>query len=150
MGGANAGSDLRAFTVLCRLRRVETDEARRDLGEALTQETELAARDEAIGREIGEARQIQGEFDRDAFSAWFGRMRAERARLADATLKAEARTAAARSELANRRVAQTAAEEALGTAVAARDADVARRDQLMLEDVARALRRAAETGRASD
>jgi hypothetical protein len=136
--------NFRALNALRRLRRVETDEARRDLGEALTRETALARRNAAMRDELATARRMTGDFDREAFSAWLGRTRAERAQVADALKEAEAGTAAARMLLANRRVAETSAEEALAQAVTARDAEVARRDQLMLEDVARALRRAAE------
>jgi hypothetical protein len=136
--------NLGALTALRRLRHVETDAARRDLGEALTQETALAARDAALVQELTEARQIAGEFDRETFAAWFARMRAERSRLTDAMREAEARTAAARATLAQRRVAETAAEEALAGALAAREATMARREQVILEDVARALKRAAE------
>lgn len=136
--------DIGALTALRRLRRVESDAARRDLGEALTRETALAARDDAIGRELNEARGISGDFDREAFAAWFGRMRAERARLADAIREAAVRTGVARTELAQRRVAEMAAEEALAAAVAAREAEVAHREQVMLEDVARTLKRMAE------
>ena len=67
--------DLGALTALRRLRRVETDAARRDLGEAVTQEMALVARDAALGRELDEARQFAGDFDREAFAAWFGHMR---------------------------------------------------------------------------
>ena len=77
------------------------------------QETALAARDGAMVRELDEARRISGDFDREAFVAWFGRMRAERARLADAIREAEARTAAARTTLAHQRVAETAEENAV-------------------------------------
>ena len=142
--------DLGALTALRRLRKVETDAARRDLGEAVTQEIALAARDAAMGRELDEARRHSGDFDREAFAAWFGRMRGERARLADVMRDAAARTATARTALANRRVAETAADEALANALAARDAAVARREQVMLEDVARALKRAAGGGPTRD
>jgi hypothetical protein len=134
----------RALNALRRLRRVETDEARRVLGEALTRETALARRNAAMRDELDAARLMTGDFDREAFSAWLGRTRAERMQVADALKEAEAGTASARAILANRRVAETSAEEALAHAVKALDAEVARRDQLMLEDVARALRRAAE------
>jgi hypothetical protein len=138
--------NLGALTALRRLRRVETDMARRDLGDAVTQETALAARDGAMGRELDEARRHSGDFDRESFAAWFGRARAERARLADAMRDAEAHSAAARATLGHRRVAETAAEEALASALAARDAAVARREQVMLEDIARALKRASGRG----
>jgi hypothetical protein len=132
--------DLHALTALRRLRRAETDQARRELGEALGREMALAARSEAIRRELDAARQVEGDFDREAFSAWWERMRVERARLADAAQTAEARTAAARSMLANRRVAETAAEDALARELGAREAALARHEQAVLEDVARALK----------
>jgi hypothetical protein len=75
--------------------------------------------------------------------AWFGRMQAERARLADAMREAAAHTATARTTLANRRVAETAAEEALTRALAVQEAAAERREQVVLEDVARALKRRA-------
>lgn len=139
-------SELSTLSALRRLRRVETDTARRALGEAVTQEAALSARDAALAQDLGEARQLTGDFDREAFAAWFIRMRAERALLGAAMREAEARTAAGRADLAQRRLAETAAEEALARAVATRDAAVAAREQVMLEDVSRALRRAAEEG----
>ncbi len=140
---------LRVLTALRRLRRVETDTARRELGEALAQEAGLAERDSAIEREVGAARQFTGDFDRQAFFAWWERMRTERARLANAIRVAAARTEAARATLARRRVAETAAEEALTRELNALAADDARREQIVLEDVARGLRRAAATARGS-
>jgi len=136
--------NFRALTALRRLRHAETDAARRDLGEALTRETALAARDAAMRDELQTARSMTGDFDREAFSAWLGRTRAERAILADALRDAAAQTAAARTVLTNRRVAETSAEEVLAEAIVARDAVAARRDQVMLEDVARALKRAVD------
>jgi hypothetical protein len=136
--------DFGPLTALRRLRHVETDAARRDLGDALTLETALAERDGAVRRELDKERRHAGDFDREAFIAWFGQKLTERSHLADATREAEARTAAARTILARRRVAETAAEEALAIAIAARDAVVARREQLMLEDVSRALKRTSD------
>ncbi len=136
-----ADPELAALTALRRLRHVETDAARRDLGDALTRETVLTDQDAGLRTEIDAARQFPGEFDRDAFIAWFGRKRAERAQLADALRDAEARTTTARTVLAQRRVAETSAEEALAAAIASRDADAAHREQIMLEDVSRTLRR---------
>ena len=135
-----ADPNLRALTSLGRLRHVETDGARRDLGDALAKETALAARDEAIEREMDAARWVSGNFDREAFSAWFGRMQTERVLLADAMRDAKALTAAARTALAHRRVAETSAEEELARQVSAREVELERRDQLTLEDVARALK----------
>ena len=121
---------------------METDEARRALAETLASEAALATRNEAITREIADARQRPDIFDRETFSAWLARMRSEQTRLTEPLRGATMRTAANRAVLANRRMAETAADEALGRAVTARESAVARRDQAMLEDVARALTRA--------
>lgn len=136
--------DLGALTALRRLRHVETDAARRDLGDALTRETALASRDSALRRELDEARRHSGDFDREAFIVWFERKQGERAHLADAIRDARSNTAAARGVLARRRVAETACEEALASAMAARAAAVAHREQVILEDVSRALKHASE------
>ncbi|MGA3005805.1 MAG: hypothetical protein ABSE20_29235 [Acetobacteraceae bacterium] len=132
--------DIGALTALRRLRHVETDAARRDLGEALTRETALAARDNALAQELAEARQLSGDFDREAFVAWFGRVRTERARLAEAMQEAISHIEKARTTLAHRRVAETAAEAGLAEAVSAQKTAAGRREQVMLEDVARALK----------
>jgi hypothetical protein len=136
-------SNIRALTALRRLRKVETDAARSDLGETLAEETALAARDAAIEGEVEAARQLTGDFDRQGFFHWLARMRTERSQLATALLAAEVRIAAARLELAHRRVAETSAEQALAQAVLTREAEAAGRGQVMLEDVSRALRWAA-------
>ena len=87
--------ELRALTALRRLRRVETDGARRDLGEAVAQELALMERSAAIERDVAEGLRVVGDFDRQAFAAWFARMRIQQAALADAIETAVARTAAA-------------------------------------------------------
>lgn len=138
-----ADHDLRSLSSLHRLRRIETDAARRELSDTLAMETMLSEQDSALGEEMDGGRQLTGYFDRDAFFAWWARLMAERARLAAALNEARVTTAAIRENLAHRRVAETAAEEALAAAVAMREAETARRDQLMLEDVSRALSRAA-------
>ena len=134
-------TEIRALTALRRLRHLEADAARRDLGEALAAETVLAARDAAIARELGDARSIIGEYDRDAFGAFLARARAERTVLAGAMREAEARTGAAREALTRQRLAARAAEEVWNRATAARAAEAARKDQHEMEDVARAMRR---------
>jgi hypothetical protein len=133
--------DLGALTALRRLRHAETETARRDLGEALGRESILASRQTTLGHEIEAARQFSGDFDREAFAAWFARVRADRERLAAAVREAEAFTVTVRTRLAHRRVAETAAEAALADALAVRKAANDRREQMMLEDVARALQR---------
>jgi hypothetical protein len=139
--------DLHALISLRRLRRAETDQTRRELGDALAREAALAARELEIMRDLDAARGTLSEFDREAFSAWWERMRLERERLAEAMREAASRTAEARAQLAGRRVAETAAEDALGREVMARDGAASRREQAMLEDVARALKRAADARR---
>jgi len=134
--------DLHALTSLCRLRRAETDAARRDLGEALAREIALSTRDQAMREELEAARQGAGDFDREAFTVWWARKRADRSEIAEAMRIAASQTAAARAVLATRRLAETAAGDALAKEITARDLTVARRDQAMLEDVARALKRA--------
>jgi hypothetical protein len=138
--------DLHILTALRRLRRLETDAARRDLGRAISVEVDLSTRQAALEGELDDARATPGEFDREVFAAWYARMTEARTRLAAEARDAEARTGVARTALANRRVAETAAEDALAREVAARDAIEARRDQAMLEDAARALKQAADEG----
>jgi hypothetical protein len=133
--------DIGALTALRRLRHAETDSARRDLGAALTRETALATEESALAQELAEARQFSGDFDREAFAAWLGRVRAQRVRLADAIREAASHAETARTMLAHRRVAETTAETALADAVAAQQAMAAQREQVMLEDVARTLKR---------
>ncbi len=100
IGGHIGRSDLRSLSALRRLRHAETDTARRDLGLAMSEEAALAAREAALGRELDAARRLTGEFDREAFAAWFSRTRAERERLAGELRAAAARAAEARSLLA--------------------------------------------------
>ena len=130
---------LRALAVVCRLRHVETDAARRALADALADEAALDEADEAVQRRIAAERQFGGDFDHDAFAAWLGLMRARRDGLADASRAARARTEAARTALAARRMAETAAEESRAKAVAAVQEERARGDQAMLEEAARAI-----------
>jgi len=134
-------SSLGALNALRRLRHAETDAARRDLAAALARETALAEQDDALRRELDAAKQIAGDFDRETFAAFLARIRAERSRLAEAIREAAARTTSAQTALAHRRAAETLAESALASALAARDAAAAQREQLILEDTARALKR---------
>ncbi len=131
----------RALAVLRRVRRVETDEARRVLAEALARETALTGRASAIEQAVRDARRLPEVFDREVFAAWLIRIRDDRAFIAMAQRAAEAGTEAARAALAARRLAETAAEEALAQAMALAEAANAKRDQAELEDVARAIAR---------
>lgn len=137
-----AGPDISTLIALRRLRHAETDIARRDLGLAMAKEAAAVAREAALRQELDAARQTAGEFDREAFVAWFSRARAEWERLAGESRAASDRAAEARLSLAHRRVAETAAEESLARANALKQAAVAHREQLMLEDVARTLKQA--------
>ena len=132
---------LRTLGALRRLRRVETDEARRALADALAGEARIAERNAALAGELTAARRMAGDYDREAFAAWLARMGTERARLAGQLRAAEARTAAVRADLAHCGVAEKAAEEALAQAVAARAAVAAKVEQVMMEDAARAMAR---------
>ena len=135
-----ADPDPGALIALRRVRHAETDAARRDLGLAMAEEAAFAAREEALGQELDAARQLAGEFDRETFAAWFSRTRTEWERLAGESRAAMQRATEARLLLARRRVAETAADEALARAEALKRAAVAHREQLMLEDVARTLK----------
>ncbi len=132
-------SNIRALTALRRLRHVETDGARQTLARALAEEVILAARDSDIAQDLGLARREEGPFDREIFSAWLERMRIERARIGSAIRNASSGTTAARGTLAATRLAETVADEALALAMTAHGSETARRDQTMLEDIARAL-----------
>ena len=131
----------RALSVLRRARRVETDDARRALAEALARETALTDRATAIEQAVHDARRQPDIFDREVFAAWLIRIRDDRETIAVARRAAEAGTEAARAALATRRLAETAAEEALDRAMALADAARSKREQAELEDVARAIAR---------
>lgn len=134
-------ANVAVLTILRRLRRAETDVSRRELGDATAHEATALAHQMTLTRQINEAREFADDFDREAFAAWFGRALAELSRLANATHDAAARTAAARADLAARRMAETAAENALTAAMAERAAEMDKREQLESEDAARASKR---------
>ena len=131
-----------ALTVLRRVRQIETDVARRDLADILAELEAIAARAASVEREVATARLGQDDLAaRDAFVRWLDRMRLERARLTDQARDAEARAGAARQALAERRRAETVAEEALARAMAELGKEAAHREQIVLEDAARGFRR---------
>ena len=132
---------LRTLNALRRVRRAETGESRRVMAEALAGAAAIEAEDAAIAQSIAKARHATGDFDRDSFAAWLMRMLAERTRLATAAHAATHRIDTARAELAQRRLTQTAVDDAVAAAEAVRDTETARRDQAMLEDTARAISR---------
>ena len=127
----------RRLANLVRLRRLETDAARRDLAQALAEEGAILARDSALAAEIARVRAAGEVPDREILAAWLARQSAERTRLAENLRVAEGRTAAVRAGLSGRRMAETAADEAF----AAARAEAARvdqgRSQVGLEDAAR-------------
>ena len=130
-----------ALTVLRRVRQIETDVARRDLADILAELEAIAARAASVEQEVATARQVQDLTVRDSFVRWLDRMRLERARLTDQARDAEARAGAARMALAERRRAETVAEEALARAMAELGKEAAHREQIVLEDAARGFRR---------
>ena len=134
----------RALIALCRLRRVRTDSARRDLAQAVARERAVVEREAGLTRAMDDARRIDDGFDREVYSRWFARMIAERQRMGEMRAEAAALTAAERAELARRRVAETAAEDAVARRMAEAELITARRDQATLEEIARAIRLAGE------
>jgi hypothetical protein len=133
---------IRALAALRRLRRIETDAARRDLGEAIRRELTEVEREQAAIREMDAARRADGCFDADTFSRWYAGMVIRRDQLAGTRREATSHTADARAALTVRRLAERAAEDALARRVAEEEAVTARRDQATLEEVARAVRQA--------
>ena len=131
---------VQVLRALRRSRRIETDAARGALGEAMRREQAAAEQEAATIREMEAARRAAECFDADAFSRWFSGMIARRDHQAEAHRDAASHAAAARAALTARRLAETAAEEALARRVAEEDAVTARRDQVTLEEVARAIR----------
>jgi hypothetical protein len=91
--------------------------------------------------ELKAARLGAGDFDREAFSAWWARKRSEHGEIGSAIKLAAAQSAAARAVLATRRLAETAADDALAKEMTTRALTAAKSEQAMLEDVARALKR---------
>ena len=120
---------------------METGEARRALAAALTREAVLAEEESTIEDMVASARRRDEVFDRESFAAWLASMTEKRAGLARTRSAAAAETATARRMLANRTMAETAVEDALALARANWLKAEAHRDQAMLEDAARAIRR---------
>ena len=131
----------RSLIALRRLRRVRTDEARRDLSEVLGSEAALLARDAALAEALENARRLTGDFDRDSLAAWRRRVTMERDSLAGALRDAAARTAAARDALAAQRAAETVTADVIARLAAESASESERRDQIVLEDTSRALGR---------
>ena len=134
----------RAMDALRRVRHIETDEARRDLADALAVEDALRVRDEGLVRAMAAARGVTGDFDREALAAFLTHSGRELAALADALRAAEARTAEVRAALTRRRRAEDAANDARDRIGAALAVEEARRDQVVLEEAARGVRRVRE------
>lgn len=130
-----------ALASLERLRRLETGEARRALAVALAREATLEAEIAGIEERIAAARRCDEVFDRESFAAWLARMAAKRMGLAQSQNAAAEATAAARRQLVDRSMAETAAKDALALARSKQSAAEARRDQAILEEAARAIRR---------
>lgn len=127
----------RRLANLVRLRRLETDAARRDLAQALAEEGAILARDSALAAEVASVRAAGDVPDREILAAWLARRGAERADLAESLRVAAGRTAAVRAGLTGRRMAETAADEAFAAARAAAARLDQGRSQVGLEDAAR-------------
>jgi hypothetical protein len=121
---------------LIRLRRLSLEEAMRDLGARLAEETEAVAAVARIEASIAAERDAASRLDADdaaveGFGCWLRRIGQERAAAVAARDRAEAETARARAVLGVARGALAAAE-----AEAARRAEQARTDGLRREQAA--------------
>ena len=119
------------LAVLARLRRLETDQARRFLAERVARSVAAAAREEAATATIAaEAATCQPE----AFGAWLTRGLAERARAAHLAELAEREAEAARAALAEARARQRAVERLVEDRARAAARAAARAEQAALDD----------------
>lgn len=121
------------LATLTRLRRLESDEARRLLGEANARlaaaEARAAAAEAALATEAGQG-------DGGDYSRWLPRALAERDRAARAVQFAADSAALARQGLAERRAAERALEELREARAAAARRQAARRAQILLDEAA--------------
>jgi hypothetical protein len=126
---------------LWRARRIETEEARRDLARTLSEAAVLDARLARIATDIAEARAAPAPEDREGFTMWLhGRLR-EQEHLAPERAAVEARTAAAQAVLARRKRGESGVEDAVAAAQAEERRIAETRAQAALEDMVRFGRR---------
>jgi hypothetical protein len=131
----------RRLAGLARLRRFETEAARRDLAHALTDAADLDARAARIDAAIAAARADPVPLDRDGFAAWMMALRLEQTRLAQERAAMEARIAAARDALTRRRRRETVTAGALTAVMMEERLAAEGRARTELEDLVRAGRR---------
>ena len=131
----------RRLTGLARLRRFETEAARRDLAHALAEVADLDARAARIDAAIAAARADPVPLDRDGFAAWLMALRLEQARLAQERAAMEARIAAARDALTRRRRTETVTAGAQAAVMMEERLAAEGRARTELEDLVRAGRR---------
>lgn len=127
----------KVLATVARVRRIETDTARRALAIALAREADLARRAAGAEGALAAARTMTEPFDQQTFSAYVSRVTQERSRLLAASKAAETETDLARAALAARRMAETVASEALAGARRSEDHALSQRTQTALEDAAR-------------
>jgi flagellar export protein FliJ len=126
---------------LLRLRQMTADQARRHLAECLRAESEAAAMitaiKAAIAHEMEAASNLAaGDTEVEAFAAWLRTMRPRQQAALAAQVAAEAATSEARAVLGAARAAVRAAEAVLEKNNAAAQAEMARKAQDQIDEVA--------------
>jgi flagellar biosynthesis chaperone FliJ len=135
-----------ALEVLRELRRRDVDRRRRELADCTAAETEAAGRVRSIDAAMARDRDSEnGLADRmrfrDIFLATRQHLRSERQRAVAALAEAEARSEAARGQLAAARQAAEAVDRLILERTAAARAKADRRAQHELDDIARLRRK---------
>jgi hypothetical protein len=143
--------------LLLAIRQEAVDHALRALAECIAAETEAArivsAIEEAVPVERAQTDR-QGHIDRngqtlvgnEAFAAWSAWARARKREGLAALALAEAQSAGARAEVASARAAAQAVGQLIESRVAHRKAETERKEGHVLDDIARAQRRARANG----
>jgi hypothetical protein len=121
------------LAVLARLRRIETDRARRLLGDRLARTAEAEARAVAASDRLGRERAAAAAMPAD-LGAWLARGLAARDRAAAALAQAAATEATARDALAAARAAECAVETLRAARRVAAAREAARGVQAALDD----------------
>ena len=121
------------LATLARLRRLESDEARRVLGEAVARLVAAEARAVSAAAALGAEGRPGGEGD---YGRWLARGLAERDRAARTAGFAAESTELARQGLAARRAAERALDQLCETRVEATRRKALRRSQALLDEAA--------------
>ena len=128
-----------SLLTLLRLRRQAFDESSRHLAACLGEETAATAAIRQQAAEMERQRQVAeavdtADMDVEAFGAWFRKARERLDELSAAQERAVVETARARAQLTAARSASEAAEIMLREAELADAAEVARREQMQIDD----------------